>query len=203
MQTCRDVILSPASNLWKQKAENSTMKLTFAIPAALFAAAAIQAADPPTVAQLYDSQLRIPENEVVSLAEAMPAAKYSFAPTAGQFTGVRTFLEQVKHVATVNYMACSTVLEQKPPVEAGKSENGSDTIKTKDQAVQYLKDSYAYCHKAAASLTAANQLDMVPSGQRKTMRGAAAAMPVWHSFDHYGQMVEYARMNGIVPPASR
>lgn len=179
------------------------MKLTIAIPAALLAAAAIQAADSPTVAQLYDNQLRIPEREVVSLAEAMPTAKYDYAPTGAEFAGVRTFLEQVKHVATANYMACSAVLEQKSPVEAGKGENGSDSIKTKDQAVQYLKDSYALCHKAMQSMTAANQLDMVPAGRGKAVRGAEASMPVWHSFDHYGQMVEYARANGIVPPASR
>lgn len=181
------------------------MKLTLAIPAALFAAAAIHAADPPTITRLYESQLRIPEGEVVSLAEAMPAAKYGFAPTAGEFAGVRTFLQQVKHVATTNYMACSAVQQQKLPVEAGKSENGADSIETKEQAVQYLKDSFAYCHKAVQSLTAANQLDLVPSpfGQGQAIRGAAALIPVWHSFDHYGQMVEYARMNGVVPPASR
>ena len=80
--------------------------------AALFAAAAIHAADPPSIAGLYESQLRSPEGDVVPLAEAMPEAKYNFAPTAGQFTGVRTFLEQVKHIATTNYMACSAVQQQ-------------------------------------------------------------------------------------------
>jgi len=181
------------------------MKLTFAVSAALFAAAALYAADPPTLAGLYESQLRAPEGDAVPLAEAMPEAKYNFAPTAGQFTGVRTFLEQVKHIATTNYMACSAVQQQKMPVDAGKNENGADTIKTKDQAVKYLKDSFAYCHKAAQSMTAANQLEMVPSpfGQGQMIRGAAALIPAWHTFDHYGQMVEYARMNGIVPPASR
>ena len=181
------------------------MKLTLALCAALCAPAAINAADAPTITRLYESQLRIPEGEVVSLAEAMPAEKYNFAPTAGEFTGVRTFLLQVRHIGTINYQVCSAFQQQKSPVEIGKSDNGSDSIKTKEQAVQYLKDSFAYCHKAVQSLTPANQLDLVPSpfGQGQAIRGAVALIPVWHSFDHYGQMVEYARMNGIVPPASR
>lgn len=181
------------------------MKLKFAIPAALLTAASIHAADQPTVARLYASQLGIPENEVVSLAEAMPAEKYSFAPTGGTFAGVRTFMQQVKHIATTNYIVCGAVLGKKPDIDTGKNENGSDSIKTKDQAVKYLKDSFAYCHKAVDTLTAANQLDMLPSpfGDGQMARGAAAFAPVWHSFDHYGQMVEYARMNGVVPPASK
>jgi uncharacterized damage-inducible protein DinB len=184
------------------------VRFTLAIPAALLAAASMHAADQPTqptVAQLYGNQLRIPESEVVSLAEAMPAEKYSFAPTAGQFTGVRTFLLQVRHIATTNYMVCASMQQQKPTVDVGKNENGSDTIKTKEQAVKYLKDSYAYCHKAMDVLTSANQVEMLPSpfGQGQMARGAIAMVPVWHSFDHYGQMVVYARMNGVVPPASK
>lgn len=181
------------------------MKLTYALPAILLAAAAIHAADPLTVARLYDGQLRIPEGEVVSLAEAMPLEKYGFAPRNGEFSGVRTFLMQVKHIATTNYLVCSSVLGDKPPVDLGKNENGPDTIVLKDDAVKYLKDSYAYCHKALATLTSENQLDQLPSpfGQGQMARGAIALVPVWHSFDHYGQMVVYARMNGVVPPASR
>jgi hypothetical protein len=181
------------------------MKLTFAISAALVSAAAIHAADKPTVGQLYDNQLRGPEREVVSLAEAMPGEKYSFAPTNGEFTGARTFLQQVTHIATTNYMVCGAVLEEKPDVDMGEHENGPKNIKTKDQAVKFLKDSFAYCHKALVTLTPENQVEMIPSpfGQGQMARGAAAAAPVWHTFDHYGQMAVYARMNGVVPPASR
>jgi len=181
------------------------MKLTFVVPAAMLAAAAVHGADKPTIASMYESQIKIPESEVVSLAEAMPAAKYNYAPTAGTFAGVRTFMQQVKHVATTNYMVCANVQGQKPPLDLGKGENGPDSIETKDAAVKFLKDSYAYCRKAALTLTPANQLDMIPSpfGQGQMIRGAAAFIPVWHSFDHYGQMVEYARSNGVVPPASR
>jgi uncharacterized damage-inducible protein DinB len=183
------------------------MKLTFAISAALMSAAAVHAAEPPPVARLYDSQLRIPESEVVPLAEAMPAEKYAFTPPAkaGEFAGVRTFMQQVTHIATTNYMVCGAVLQEKPDFEVGENENGSAKIKTKEQAVQYLKDSYSYCHKALQSLTAENQVELLPSpfGQGQMARGAIAAVPVWHSFDHYGQMVVYARWNGVIPPASR
>jgi hypothetical protein len=183
------------------------MKLMFAISAALLSAAAVYAADRPSVAQLYDSQLRIPESEVVPLAEAMPPEKYSFAPPAkaGEFAGVRTFLQQVTHIATTNYMVCGAVLQEKPDIDAGQNENGPAKIKTKEQAVQFLKDSYAYCHKAMQTLTAENETELLPSpfGQGQMARGAAAAVPAWHSFDHYGQMVIYARWNGVIPPASR
>ena len=177
------------------------MKLSLTISAALLTAAAIHAADGPTGAALYNEQLRSPEGEVVSLAEAMPAEKYSFAPTGGEFANVRTFLLQVRHVATTNYMVCSAVRQEKPRIAMGKNENGADEINTKEKAVKYLKDSYQYCHDALATLTAENQLDMLPSpfGEGKMARGAAAMVPVWHSFDHYGQMVVYARMNGVVP----
>ena len=181
------------------------MKSTFALSALLLFAASVYGADPLTVARLYESQLRIPEGEVVSLAEAMPLEKYGFAPRNGEFSGVRTFLMQVKHIATTNYMTCSSVLGEKPPVDPGKGENGPDSIILKDDAVKFLKDSYTYCHKALGTLTSDNQLDMLPSpfGQGQMARGAIAMVPVWHSFDHYGQMVVYARMSGVVPPASR
>jgi len=169
---------------------------------ALFCASAAWAAEAPTLAKIYDGQLTIVERDVVGLAEAMPAEKYGFAPTQGEFKGVRTFAEQVKHLASVVYLASSAVLGQKPPVETG-GENGPDTVKTKEQIVAYLKGAFAYGHKAMNSLTEKNQLDQVQSPMGQSTRIASAGMTAWHSFDHYGQMVVYARMNGVVPPASR
>jgi uncharacterized damage-inducible protein DinB len=157
------------------------------------------------VATLYDSQLRIAESEVVSLAEAMPESAYSFAPTKGAFEKVRTFGEQVKHIATVIYMAAAASAKEKPPVDLGSGENGPDAVKTKAQTVQYLKDSFAYGHTAMAKLTAANQLELVPApfpGMPPMARAGIANLTIWHSFDHYGQMAVYARMNGVIPPAS-
>ena len=162
-------------------------------------------ADKITVSKLYDSQLGMVESEVVSLAQAMPSDKYNFAPTNGEFKGVRTFASQVKHLASVIYMAAAAAREEKPPVDLGSGENGPDSIKTKEQIVQYLKDSFAYAHQVMGTLNEGNMLDMVksPFGGPDVARAGIASATVWHSFDHYGQMVVYARMNGVVPPASR
>ena len=185
------------------------MKSAFsAIGAFLFAGTLAIAAEKPaptvTVSTMFDKQLSSAEREIVSLAEAMPADKYSFAPTQGEFKGVRTFGQQVKHVATTNFLMASTILGEKPPVDLGKGEDGPASIQSKDDLVKFLKDSFAMCHKAEATLTKDNLTDLVDMGEgQKGARGYFANIPIWHSFDHYGQMVEYARMNGIIPPASR
>jgi hypothetical protein len=165
------------------------------------------AADSPGqgLSKIFDGQIRTIEAEVVPLAEAMPADKYDFAPTSGAFKGVRTFSLQMTHIATVIYEVSAAALGEKNPVEAGKDENGAASIHGKDAVVKYLKDSLAYAHKAAAALTAANMLDPMqsPFGNRKTPRIELLSTIAWHTFDHYGQCVEYARLNNIVPPASR
>lgn len=159
----------------------------------------------PSVAKVFDQQLTTAEKEIVSLAEAMPADKYNFAPTNGEFKGVRTFGQQVSHIATVIYEVSASVLGEKNPVDAGKNENGSASLKTKDEIVKYLKDAFAYAHKADASLTSQNLMGMVKSafGNEMVPRVSMATITVWHSYDHYGQMVVYGRMNGVIPPASR
>ena len=159
----------------------------------------------PTLGKVFDNQVRGVESEVVSLAEAVPANLYNFAPTQGEFKGVRTFSQQMTHIATVIYEVSAASLGEKSPIDAGKDENGPASIQGKDAVVKYLKDSFAYAHKAASALTAANMLDMMqsPFGSQKTTRIALIALIASHTFDHYGQTVEYARMNKIVPPASR
>ncbi|HKW89431.1 MAG TPA: DinB family protein [Candidatus Acidoferrales bacterium] len=166
-----------------------------------------QPSGPPTFASEMNTQLGIVEHEFVSAAEAMPADKYNFAPTEGNYKGVRTFAQEVRHVATVNFAFFSAVLEQTPPpgVSANEQMNGPDSIATKDQIVQYLKDSFALGHKAMSSLTAENAVAALakpPFSFIKTRLGYAS-FACTHAFDHYGQMVEYLRMNGIVPPASQ
>jgi len=162
-------------------------------------------ADAPSVSKILDDQLSMVEHELVPLAEAMPADKFDFAPTHGEFKGVRTFGHQVSHIAAVMYMVSASVLGEKVPAEAGEGENGPATLKSKDDYVKYLKAAIAYTHKAMRSLTAANLTTMIksPFGDGEVPRLDMATVPVWHSFDHYGQMVVYARMNGIIPPASR
>jgi hypothetical protein len=163
-----------------------------------------KAAEHRTIAQVMDRGVGGVEGEFVPAAEAMPEDKFSFAPTSGEFKGVRTFAQQVKHVAAVNYMIGASILEEKPPVELG-GENGPDSVKTKADAVKFLKDSFAYAHKAVASINEGNLVTPIksPFGEGMTTRLGMATLIVGHCFDHYGQMVEYLRMNNIVPPASR
>ncbi len=182
------------------------MKRFILAACALASGSIIMAAEPSagTIGSIFDKQLGSVEGEVVSLAEAMPADKYNFAPTQGEFKGVRTFAQQVKHIAAVNYEMAALVLGQKLTIDLGNSENGPDSITSKEAIVSFLKDSFAKCHQAETMLTKENFTQMVDGGGgHMTPRGNLANVPIWHTFDHYGQMVEYARMNGIVPPASR
>ncbi|MGA7237521.1 MAG: DinB family protein [Bryobacteraceae bacterium] len=169
----------------------------------LITASAAFAAETP-LGQAFDKNLSGVESEFVSLAEAMPASAYNFAPTAGEFKGVRTFAQQVKHVAAVNYLIGSAILGEKPPRDTG-GEAGPASVATKEQIVPFLKDSFVYLHKAMVTLTAQNLTQMVqsPFGKNQTPRSSLALEAAAHCFDHYGQMVVYARMNKIVPPASR
>ncbi|HZT32927.1 MAG TPA: DinB family protein [Bryobacteraceae bacterium] len=182
------------------------MRHTFALILAGLCAQAAWCADSSAsvTSKVLDGQLSMTEREVVSLAEAMPADKYSFAPTHGEFQGVRTFGQQVSHIAAVINVTAASVLGEKAP-DPGKGENGPASLRTKEDIVKYLKEAFAYGHKAMRSITDQNATQMVRSafGNGQVPRLNMATVPVWHSFDHYGQMVVYARMNGIVPPASR
>jgi hypothetical protein len=157
-----------------------------------------------TVTQVLDRTVSNTEEEFVPAAEAMPGDKFEFAPTNGEFKGVRTFAEQIKHVAAVNYEVGAALLEEKPPVDLN-GEAGPASIASKADIIKYLKDSFAYVHKAIATINETNLTETVrsPFGEGKVTRLGLATAISWHAYDHYGQMVEYLRMNGIIPPASR
>src|SRR5262245_21030372 len=105
------------------------------------ASSALFAADPIT--DSLDGQLRSIEREILGLAQKMPADKYDFAPTNGTFATVRTFGQQVRHIATVMYMFAASTLNEAMPVEVGADENGAASIKTKEQSIKYLQDAIA------------------------------------------------------------
>jgi hypothetical protein len=161
-------------------------------------------AEPKTVSQVLASSVKSVEGEFVPAAEAMPEDKFSYAPTTGEFKGVRTFEQQVKHVAAVNYILAAGVLGEKPPVDTG-GENGPDSAKSKADIIKFLKDSFVYLNKAAESVNEKNMVAPVksPFGDGMATRLGLTTGAVGHCFDHYGQMVEYLRLNGIIPPASR
>jgi uncharacterized damage-inducible protein DinB len=185
---------------------NTKFLLVLAVTAFLSTLATAQMAAPPpakTLGEALQFNLNIAKMEFTSAAEAMPEDKYSFAPKDGEFKDVRTFAQQVKHVAAVNYMFGSAILGEKSPVELG-GENGPDSIKTKAEITKFLNDSFAYLDKALASVTDKNALDQIQSVfPMKVARLSLASFSTTHPFDHYGQMVVYLRMNGIIPPASR
>jgi len=165
-----------------------------------------QAAQPPTsIAALVDQHVSAIEKLVVDAAEAMPEDKFNFTPASlhlpgSDYNGVRTFAVQVRHIAASNYFLWSALTGDKLP-DGLKDGNGPEALKSKAEIIAFLKNSFALGHKAAATLTTENMLQ-IPEGS-KSSRLHRAEFGVAHAYDHYGQMVEYLRMNGIVPPASR
>jgi uncharacterized damage-inducible protein DinB len=145
----------------------------------------------------YDKLLSGMEKEFVDVAEAMPEDKFNFAPTTGEFKGVRSFGGQIKHVAEANYYFFAppgfTEADDKAKTEA------IEKLSSKADIIKALKESFVVAHTYIGTITAANAFEMTANGTR----GGMAAFGISHMMDHYGQMVVYLRMNGIVPPASR
>lgn len=160
---------------------------------------------PASVASTVDREISTVEKLIVDAAEAMPDDKFNFSPEGlnipgSEYKGVRTFAVQVRHIATSNYFIWTPLTGEKMP-EGLKDGNGPENLKGKAEIIAYLKTSFALGHRAAASLTTENMLQN--PGSSKSTRLYLATFGVAHAYDHYGQMVEYLRMNGIVPPASR
>jgi hypothetical protein len=164
-----------------------------------------QSQPPPTVASVMDHQISAIEKLIVDAAEAIPEDRFNFSPESlniagSDYKGVRTFAVQLKHVAASNYFIWSPLTGDKLP-EGLKDGNGPENLKSKTDIIRFLKDSFALGHKAAATLTTENMLQAPEHS--KSIRLRLTTFGVAHAYDHYGQMVEYLRMNGFVPPASR
>ena len=169
------------------------------------AAASAPQAQQVTVSAMVEREISNVEKQVVDAAEAMPEEKFNFTPESlnlpgDDYKGVTNVCGQVKHIAASNYFIWSPITGDKLP-EGLTDGNGPQNIKTKAEIIAFLKDSFALGHKAAATLTTENMLQT--PGSSKSTRLRLAVFGVEHAFDHYGQMVEYLRMSGIVPPASR
>ena len=172
------------------------------------AGASTSPSTPPTIASAIDREISLVEKEVVEAAEAMPEEKFDFSPeklniSGSDYKGVRKFAQQLKHIAASNYLIWSPITGEKPPdtVNDGK---GPDNMTAKAEIIKFVKDSFAFGHKSVATLNSSNLVEPITSKSCKaTARLFLATFAAAHCFDHYGQMVEYLRMNGIVPPASR
>lgn len=159
------------------------------------------------VMRLFESQ----EYELRSLAEAMPAEKWDYRPARGMFKNekpeygpaeVRTFAEQVKHVACSNFAFAAELDGAKPPDACDKG--GPSPAKSRAELLVYLRDSFTALKNSLAAITEQNMYDPIegPYAGPNTRLGLAEVC-IWHAADHYGQMTMYLRLNGIVPPTSR
>jgi len=146
--------------------------------------------------EVYGKLLSLMEKEFVSAADAMPDDKFDFAPSTGEFKGVRNFGAQVKHVAQDNYYFYRGNLSE---AEMQAKHDAIEKLASKAEIIQALKDSFAQAHSVVNDVTAENAFVMTEHGTR----GGMSAFGLAHIMDHYGQMAVYLRMNGIVPPASR
>lgn len=172
---------------------------------------AAEIAKKETVASAFTHGFSYQEYQVRSAAEAMPEDKYSFRPIENNFKNetpgygpaqLRTFAEQVKHVACANFAFAAEMDGATPPPACDKG--GPSPAKTKKELLIYLRDSFAAVNKSLAAMNEKNMFDPIegPYAAPATRLGLANTI-IWHAADHYGQMALYLRLNGIVPPSSR
>jgi uncharacterized damage-inducible protein DinB len=161
-----------------------------------------QADIPKSIAESVSSTLQFTEGNLLGLAEAMPEDKYSFVPTNGNFQGVRSFGEQIKHIACAQFAFFNEFEGKNPPNDCEKG--GHDPARTKSELISYLKSSFDYGNRVLATLTPNNSLDRIEGRYAgPNTKLGISVVAVWHLTDHYGQLVEYLRMNGIVPPQTQ
>jgi hypothetical protein len=157
---------------------------------------------PKSIAESVSKTLQFAEGNFLAVAETMPENKYAFVPTGGNFDGARSFGEQVKHVACAQFAFFNEFESKKPPDDCEKG--GHDPAKTKAELIKYLKDSFDYSNRVLATLNAKNALERVEGRYAgPSTKLGISVVAVWHITDHYGQLVEYVRMNGIVPPMTQ
>ena len=133
-------------------------------------AVAASPSTPPTIASAIDREISLVEKEVVDAAEAMPEDKFDFSPEklnlpGSDYKDVRTFGQQLKHIAASNYLIWSPITGEKPPdtVNDGK---GPDNMKAKADIIKYVKDSFAFGHKTVATLNESNLVQPITRPNR-------------------------------------
>ena len=154
-----------------------------------------------TVAQSVNYMWKMVEKDFTSLAEEMPEDKWSFKPTQGAFKDARTFAEQVKHVACANEAWAKKLRGEKPPERCDMG--GPNPAKSKTEIMAYLRESFAMMDAQIEKTSSQTLFAAVKGPYAGSNRFEVLTSALWHASDHYGQLVEYARMNGVVPPASR
>jgi uncharacterized damage-inducible protein DinB len=162
------------------------------------------ASEPRTATRVILDMITGTEKQLIGVAQEMPEDKYGFAPTEGAFRGVRNFAGQIKHAAAVHYLVAASILGE--PITADMSdERGPDTVKTKAEVLKYLEDSFAYLKRAASTIDDRNAFTPIKGvfGSAPDTRIGLIVVAVTHTSNHYGQVVEYLRMNGLTPPRTQ
>ena len=197
-----------------QKMKWITVLVVWLAAGSLFAQAGPQVVDPKDAAPLdaqqemraLQSLSNIAEKLIIPAVDAMPADKFGFAPTDGEFKGVRTFGQMVKHLSATNHILAAAALGEEPPADAG-DEVGPEAVRTKAEILNYLNSSFAHLSKAIEAIgqtnASVNPSPISPLKRGEVTRSALVVESLMHACDHDGQIVEYLRMNGVVPPASR
>jgi hypothetical protein len=157
--------------------------------------------DTPSAREIFDRQLRDVEHELMAVVETMPATKFGFVPTEGKFEHVRTFGVQARHIGfCLNEVAVALLGE---PMLPHPDQEGPKNLTSAEDIVRYLKDAFSHAHRALGTLTNDNLREQISDPYvegLKTTRLDAATILLTHTWDHYGQMVEYLRMNHLAPP---
>jgi hypothetical protein len=156
-----------------------------------------------TIASALDKDYARLERQLLQVAEEMPADKYSFKPSPD----VRTFGEQLRHIGAVHWVVGAGLLQEKPPVDVGDGDSGPASMTAKVEILKYVINSFAYIRRAIGTINNDNALELIPHPydpqSTKIERLLLIVGYATHGWEHYGQMVVYERMNGIVPPPSR
>ena len=161
----------------------------------------------PHRSRAVDAEISSQERLFLAAVEEMPAEKFDFTPESlpvagSEFHGVRTFAAQVRHVAADNFAIWAPVAGKAEPPGLN-APNGPPGMTSRSEILQFLRDSFAFAHETARALTSENLLGQVDFRGRPVTRLSLVVLATNHISDHYGQLAEYLRMCGIVPPASR
>ena len=142
------------------------------------------------------------EQQLMGVGDAMPAEHYGFKPTID----VRSFGEQLRHVAAVQWFIGAALMNREPPVDVGDGDSGPTSMTGKAEILAYVAASFAYLREAIRGMSNDDALETIPhpfdsqiTMERMTIVGGYAS----HGWEHYGQMVVYLRLNEVVPPSSR
>ena len=172
--------------------------LALILAAALTAPAAAQQPSGNPVSDGIRGQWNGVKGYIRQSGELMAESNFDYRPV----DGVRSFGEILAHVAGASYVICASARNEKTPFAEDHFEKNA---KTRAAILKATTDAIAYCDEAFNALTDANAAQMVPNpfGDGQRSRTSVLVLQVAHDNEHYGNLVTYFRMNGIVPPSSR